>query len=64
MSPALAIAGAWACVSPLLCVWGWQEEMSGSSSSIFVVCLCPVCLMEMLSRQGLAWVLGELTAVV
>lgn len=63
MSPTLAIAGAWGCVSPLLCVGGWQEKMSSSPSSIFCG-LCPVCLMEMLSRQGLAWVLGELTAVV
>lgn len=51
MSPTLAIAGAWGCVSPLLCVGGWQE-MSSSPSSIFCG-LCPVCLMEML--PGRVW---------
>lgn len=47
-----------------LCPCGRQEVVSGSSGSIFVVALCSMCLMEMLSRQDLAWALGELTPVV
>lgn len=45
------------------CMWE-QEEVSGSPGSIFVVNLCPMCLMEMLFRRDLAWARGELTPVV